>query len=128
MSRKIMIGCGATFLIALMLVCALSFGVMGIARNVQAQGKLPNAGIAGATGSPNVLGVLEFYGENTLTVTTAQGPRTIGLTDKTTVRRGSEGAPATFADLRPGVSLAIWGDPGNNRRDLVARVIVIFAK
>lgn len=129
-SRRIQIGCGASLLVALMLICAFSFGIYlgerGIARGAQAQTRSPNAANPGVAGTPDVIGTLEFYGDNTLTVTTAQGPRTIGLNEKTVVRRGAEAMTATFADLRPGVGLAIWGDAGGKRRELVARVIVIF--
>ena len=129
-SRRIQISCGAILLVALMFICAFSFGVYsverGIARGAQAQTRSPNAANLGVAGTPDVIGALEFYGENTLTVTTAQGPRTIGLNEKTVVRRGTDATMATFADLRPGVGLAIWGDAGGKRRELVARVIVIF--
>ncbi len=34
---------------------------------------------------------------------------------------------ALVSDLRPGVPLAVWGDPGEGGRVLVARMIVILA-
>jgi hypothetical protein len=67
---------------------------------------------------------VQRYGDNTITLTTTQGPRTIGLTPQTAVRR--ENAAAPVSDLRPGMALAVWGDPGEGGRVLVARVIVIL--
>jgi hypothetical protein len=132
MSRKIMIGCGAVFLIALMLVCAFSLGVYAAERGITqsistraAQGT-PSALRIPAAGTPNLLGVVQRYGDNTLTLTTAQGPRTIAVNAQTIVRR--ENDTAQFADLRPGVAIAVWGDPGEDRRTIVARVIVILEK
>ena len=127
MTRKIMIGCGALTLASLMVICALSFGitllVRGGARNAQARQSPASAATPVLGGSPDVIGTLQFFGENTLTVNTAQGARTISITEQTIVRRNTQ--PATLADLRPGVALAIWGDSGCGRRDVLARVIMI---
>lgn len=132
MSRKVMIGCGAVFLIALMLACAFSLGVYaaerGITQSVSTravQGTLPPPRIP-AAGAPNVLGVVQRYGDSTLTVTTAQGPRTIAINAQTLVRR--ENDTAQFSDLRPGVAVAVWGGPGEDRRTIVAHVIAILTK
>jgi hypothetical protein len=123
-----MIGCGALTLASLMVICALSFGitlvVRGGARNAQARQNFSGAATPVLGGSPDVIGTLQFFGENTLTVSTAQGTRTISITDQTLVRRNTH--PATFADLRPGIGLAIWGDSGGARRDVLARVIMII--
>lgn len=67
---------------------------------------------------------MQRYGDNTLTLTTAQGPRTIAVNTQTLVWR--EDAPAPFSALQPGVAVAVWGDPGEDRRTIVARVIVIL--
>ena len=131
-SRRILIGCGAVFLMALMLVCAFSLGVVaaerGITRAISTQaarGTPPGAQLP-VVGTPDVIGVVQHYGEDTLTLNTAQGARTITLTAQTIVRRESDAAQV--ADLRPGVAVAVWGDTGDNRRTLVARVIVILTK
>ena len=60
------------------------------------------------------------------THTTAQGLRTIALNAQTTVRR--ENGSAQFSDFQPGIAVAVWGDPGEVRRTIVARVIAILAK
>ncbi|MBI5651815.1 MAG: hypothetical protein HZC40_15455 [Chloroflexi bacterium] len=127
-SRKIMIGCGAITLASLMLICASSFGITlalrGGARNAQARQSPASAATPVLGGSPDVIGTLQFFGENTLTVQTAQGARTISITEQTLVRRGT--LPGALNDLRPGVALAIWGDSGGARRDVLARVIMII--
>ncbi len=80
--------------------------------------------LAAPGGPPNVIGTLQRYGDNAITLNTMQGPRTINLTPETAVR--GENAAAQVADLRPGMALAVWGDPGERGRVLVARVIVIL--
>ncbi len=132
--RRIFIGCGAVFLAMLMLICTLSFGIYlgerGVLRGRAQQppaGRTPPFGVMPLTapgGPPNVIGTLQRYGDNTITLNTMQGPRTIGLTPQTTVRR--ENAAAPISDLQPGVALAVWGDPGEGGRVLNARVIVIL--
>lgn len=129
-ARRIMIGCGAIFLVALMLVCAFSLGVYtaerGITQSINtraAQGTPPPLRLP-AAGTPNVLGVVQRYGDNTLMVMTGQGLRTIAVNAQTLVRR-EEGA-AQFSDLQPGVTVAVWGEPGADRRTIVARVVVIL--
>ena len=131
-SRRIMIGCGTAFLVALMLVCAFSIGVYAAERGITqsintraAQGTPPALRVP-AAGTPNVLGIVQRYGDNTLTLTTAQGPLTIAVNAQTTVRR--ENGSAQFSDLQPGIAVAVWGEPGEDRRTIVARVIVILAK
>jgi hypothetical protein len=129
--RRILIGCGALLLLAMMLVCAFSLGVSlgerGVTRAVQTQAARQPQGLPSAIGGPpNVIGTVLRYGDNTLTLTTAQGPKTIGLNAQTTVRY--ENAPAQMSDLRPGVALAVWGDPSDGGRVLVARVILILTK
>ncbi len=129
-SHRLLIGCGAVFLIALMLVCAFSLGVVagerGVSRVVStraAQGTPASAQLPVA-GTPEVLGIVQRYGDNTLVLNTPQGARTIAVNAQTIVRY--ENDAATFADLRPGVTVAVWGEPGEDRRVLVARVIVIL--
>jgi hypothetical protein len=132
-SRRILIGCGAAFLIALMLICAFSVGVAtgekGVSRAIStraAQGTPANVQLPVA-GTPDVLGTVQRYGDNTLTINTPQGLRTIALNEQTMVRHDNE-TVAQFSDLRPGVAVAVWGDVGNNQRALVARAIVIFTQ
>jgi hypothetical protein len=133
--RRVFVGCGAVFLAMLMLICTLSFGIYfgerGVMRGRAQQtpaGRTPPsaaAPLAAPGGPPNVIGTLQRYGDNTITLATMQGPRTVGLTPQTTVRR--ENAAAPVSDLRPGMALAVWGDPGAGGRVLNARVIVILA-
>lgn len=63
MSRRIMTGCGAVFLVALMLVCAFSLGVFAAERGITqminaraAQGTPPPLRVP-AVGTPNVMGI-----------------------------------------------------------------------
>ncbi len=133
--RRLFVGCGALFLLTLMLVCTLSLGiylgergVLGSRAQQLPAGRPPapaGAPLAAPGGPPNVIGTLQRYGDNTITLTTMQGPRTISLTLQTVVRR--ENAAASFSDMRPGVAVAVWGDPGQGGRVLNARVIVILS-
>ena len=131
-SRRFLIGCGAVFLVALLLIAAFSLGVVaGQQGTVRAISTRASQGTASGFplpigGTPNTIGTIQRYGDNTLTLNTAQGSRTITINPQTIVRRESE--PAQFADLRPGVAVAVWGDPGDNGRVLVARVIVIVVQ
>jgi hypothetical protein len=133
--RRIFVGCGVAFLSTLMLICTLSFGIYlgqrGVLRGRAQQtlgGRTPPpaaAPLAAPGGPPNVIGTLQRYGDNTITLTTMQGPRTVGLTPQTTVSRDNALAPVS--DFRPGMALAVWGDPGAGVRVLNARVIVILS-
>lgn len=131
--RRVFVGCGALFLAMLMLICTLSLGVYlgerGVIRGPaqQTPGGRPPTGAAllnAPGGPPNVVGTLQRYGDNSITLATMQGPRTIALTPQTAVRRENTAAPVS--DLRPGIAVAVWGDPGEGGRVLVARVIVIL--
>lgn len=136
MQRRILIGCGAVWLIGLLLVCTFSLGVYlgerGLTRGraqptpaaIAPPGRVEPTAPAPPGGPPNVVGTLQRYGDNTLTLSTMQGPRTIALTHQIAVRREQE--PALVSDLRPGMALAVWGEPGEGGRVLVARVIMIL--
>ncbi len=131
-SRRFLIGCGAVFLVGLMLICTFSIGVVtGQHGTVRALSTRASQGTASnfpvpIGGTPNIIGTIQRYGDNTLTLNTAQGSRTITINPQTIVRR--ENDPAQFSDLRPGVVVAVWGDPGDNGRTLMARAIVIVTQ
>ena len=73
-----------------------------------------------------MLGVVQRYRDNMLTLTTAQGPRTIAINAQTLVRR--ENDAARFSDFQPGAAIEVWGEPGEDCWMLVVRVIVILTK
>ena len=130
-SRRFLIGCGAVFLVTLMLIAALALGVVTGERG--AMRALTTLAPASGTrvplpvaGTPDVLGTVQRYGDNTLMLMTAQGTRTIAINAQTILRRGSNAA--TFAELQPGVAVAVWGEPGDDRRLLVACAIVIVER
>jgi hypothetical protein len=68
--------------------------------------------------TPDVIGIVEYYGDDVLTLTTTQGLADVRIDAGTTVTTIT--APATPADIRPDEVIIIWGkDP--------ARVILVGA-
>jgi len=78
----------------------------------------------GSRRDPDLVGLLEVYGENALMIiTVTEGLQSVRVTPETavTVRDG----PGTLADLRPGSLLAVWGRPSTTDPMVAAAITAV---
>lgn len=95
---------------ALRLVGALVLGMLQVGGAVlvlSADTTVPRPGWRIPAETPDVLGVVEQYGDDAIMVTTMEGPAEIRVDASTVVTRLTE--PATLDEIVPGDKIFVWG-------------------
>lgn len=143
--QKLLIGCGAFIIVAVMVTGAFSLGVYVGERGWTAgppsiadpggqpppqdrvePGKQPPApGEPLPRAKPDLTGVVQSLAGRSVTVKTAQGPRLVLVSGETRVER-HDGKGASLADLRRNMPVAVFGRFDDDGRALMANVIVIL--
>ena len=145
-SQKLLIGCGAFIIVAIMVIGAFSMGIYVGERGWTAQppsiadaGKVqplqgqrvepdkqpPAPGEPLPRAKPDLTGAVRSVARGSVTVKTPQGPRLVLVGDETRVRWHDD-REARVADLRRYMPVAVFGDFGDDGRTLVAGLIVIL--
>lgn len=142
MGRKVMIGCGGVLLMSVLLLAAFSLGVYA-GRGDLLSGQAP-AIVGPGPGAqpapprqqpppapqPALVGRVQSVDPGGMLLVTPQGLRGVSITPATQFQRQvEEGQPpvaASFADIRRGVVVSVFGRPGDDGRGLVADMVVIL--
>jgi len=145
-SQKLLIVFGAFIIVAVMTIGAFSMGIYVGERGWSAQppsitgaGKAPppqgqkvepdKQPVAPKEplpkGKPDLIGVVQSLERRSVTIKTGQGPRLVLVGDQTRVRWHDD-REAALADLRRNMTVAVFGQFGDDGRTLTASVIVIL--
>jgi len=138
--RRLLVGFGACLLVLLMMTAAFAVGVyIGERGWTKAQRPGPAGPIGppppaqpplapGPEGAPSLVGVVQGFRGDLLTVRTKEGPRLVLVSRDTRIKWGPEDREAHTSDLRRGRLVAIFGDWKEDRRLWEAHLILILPK